>query len=286
MKKIHVSSLILAAALVLLSACSSSRNAATVQTPASSELPRDLVAISNAVEPASGKETKSVLGSVVSLYTPWEEVSLDGKLSMKGLPIDPSAKIYMKRGTTILISVRAPIIGEVARIEIADGEVLMANRMKKIYAKVNLDRFLSKVDMSVTDVQDIFLGRVFLLGQGTLDASNASSMAVTEAPSDCWIITPKKQPSQANYGFTVTADYKLQILFAESIDSRYSANAEYIWRDNLGRKDVALTVTVGDKKYSPEFSFKAPNFSPNAMSRISLGKNWRQVSLREFMTSI
>lgn len=283
MKKIHITFPLLAAALTLLPACSSSRKAASTQP---SDLPRDLVAISKAVEPASGKESKKVLGSIASLYTPWEEVSLDGKLSMDGLPIDPSARIYMKRGSTILISVRAPIFGEVARIEIADGEVLMANRMKKVYAKEDLNRFLSKIDMSVTDVQDIFLGRVFLLGQGTLDTSNLGAMSVTESPSDSWIITPTRQPSQANYGFTVTADYKLQILFAESIDSRYSANAEYTWKDNLGKKDVALTITVDDKKYTPSFSFKAPDFQPKAMSRISLEKGWKQVSLREFMRSI
>ncbi len=283
MKKIILNTCFAAGTVLILSGCSSSRK--ITETAPSAPMPRELVAVSHAVEPVSPKETKSVLDAVASRYTPWYEVMLDGKLSMKGLPIDPSAKIYMLRDKQVIISVRAPIMGEVARIEITDTDVVMANRLKKIYSGVPTDRFLSKVDMTVGDVQDILMGRIFVMGQGVLGNGNADSMVVTEAPSDSWIITPLRQPANASYGFTVTPDYQLQILFAESADGRYQASAEYEWKGDDGRKDVVLTVMADDRTFVPEFSFKAPDFSPKPLSRFVPGNGWKQVSLREFMTS-
>lgn len=267
--------------VIVLSGCSSSKNI----TSASSYLPRDLVAISQAVEPLSAKNGKKVLEGAVSLYTPWQEVMLDGKISMAGLPVDPSVKVYMQRGKSILISIRASIFGEVARIEIADGEMIMANRMKKVYVKESLDKVISKVDMTLEDVQDIFLGRMFILGQGTLNESTLSSMTVASSPSDSWIVTPLRQPSQASYGFTLFPDCRMQILFAESADGRYQAGAEYDWKERDGKKDVALTIVAGEKVYSPVFSFNAPDFNPKAFNRATFGSGWSQVPLTKFMSS-
>lgn len=264
---------------IAAAACSGQKEAAAPDAA----LPRDLQAVSQAMTPANPHDTQSTLEAICTLYAPWHEVSLQGKMSMKGLPLDPSAKIYMIRGRQILVSVRAPIIGEVARVEIADGEILLVNRMKKVYAHENLDRFLSAVDMSVEDLQDIFLGRVFVLGQGTLSQQNQGMMAVTRDPADGFVITPKRQPDIASYGFTLTPDYLLQVLFAESADGRYSASALYTWRGENGKKDVDLTVTAGDLQFKPEFSFQAPDFSPKPLERVRINSNWKKVSVRELM---
>ena len=281
MRNIIKYALLFGVSLIMLSACNTSKK--TQSEPC--RLPRDLAAVSKGVEKLSSKESKRVLESVASQYYPWSEVMLEGKMSMKGLPIDPTAKVYMKYGKEILISVRAPIVGEVARLEIADDQIVIANRMKKVYVQEPLAEVLSAVNMSLTDVQDMLLGRVFILGQGTLSDANASEMEVSSAVSDCFIITPRKQPAQAHYGFTVTQGYEMQVLFAESADGKYQAEAEYNWLNQNGKKDVYLTIKADDKLYNPSFSFDAPNFSPKAFSRISLGKGWEKVSMHTFMSS-
>lgn len=279
-KKITI---ICSAALVLVaSGCSSSKKASREV----SALPRELEAVAQAVEPETKRGAERILSNTVSLYQPWEEVSIDGKISMEGLPLDPTAKIYMKRDREVIVSVRAPILGEVARVEIADGEILVANRMKKIYVRESMDKVLSYVDFSLTDVQDVFLGRVFVLGKGTLSGHNSKDMTVALSPSDSYIVTPVRQPSSALYGFTLYSDYRMQLLYARSPDYRYKANAEYTWRSTDGAKDVALDIIVGERDYPVEFRFKAPDFSPKAMSRMALNDKWKKVSIREFLQSI
>lgn len=269
---------------IALSGCASSRKAVA---PGNTKLPRDLEVVSKAVKTEPAKDARIVLNGAISLYNSWEEVSLDGKMSMKGLAVDPSAKIYMKRGSELLISVRAPIIGEVARVEIADDSVIVANRLKKIYVCEDLVKLRSYIDISITDLQDMFLGRMFLLGNGTLDASGIKQMDVSSAPSGGYIVTPRRQPQQANYGFALYYDCMLQLLFAASPDRRYEANAEYTWdADGSGAKDTDITLSADGHSYKASFSFKAPDFSPNRMKRMELGKKWRKVSIREFLKSM
>ena len=283
MKNLILKSLValLSAVIPLLTSCSSSRQSVASQESALQSADTGSANM-GAVAPLS---IDKVLETVAESNTPWEKVLLDGKLSMKGLPMDLSVKIYMESGSTVLISLRAPIMGEVARVESADGELFVANRMKKVYIQDSLEVMLSKIDMTVDDVQAIMLGRVFKLGGGTLTTSNLSDFQVGVDASGAWAIIPAVQPQQASYGFTLTPRGEVKILFAESVDGRYKANADYAWKGSGGAKDVNLSIVVDDNLFRPEFSFNAPDFNPKPLARMSMGDGWKKVTVKEFMRS-
>lgn len=228
-------------------------------------------------------DSKEILDAVCVQYIPWHEVSLQGKISMDGLPLDPSVKIYMIRDKQLLISVRAPIVGEVARVEIADGELLLVNRMKKTYTRTSLDKLLSRLDMTLENIQDIFLGRVFVLGQGTLSSQTYDSVSAIKSQNKEILILPVKQSPIAAYGFTISPEYRLSSLFAETTDGVYNALANYKWQHDTDKKDIILTITAGDIVFKPIFSFQAPDFTPKPLERIKINPKWKEVSIKDLM---
>ena len=67
----------------------------------------------------------------VKSYSNWGSVELNGKFRCSLLPISATVKIYMKKDKEIMASVRAPFVGEVARVEVAEDSVLIVNKMKQ-----------------------------------------------------------------------------------------------------------------------------------------------------------
>lgn len=283
-KTVNPFTFIAALTCLTLTACSATKQAAIGMTGAQQTQQINDVHITESH--TSAKTADAILTAVSSQYQPWKEVNIEGKMSMDGLPLDPTAKIYMKHGEELLISLRAPIVGEVARIEIADGEILAVNRLKKVYMREDLQRFLNHINFSLTDVQDIFLGRIFVLGKGTLDLHNSKDMTVNMISTDNYAITPQKQPVNANYGFSTTSDYKLCTLTAKSADGRYHADADYVWGKDNESKDIELAIKADNHIYKAIFRFKAPDYNPKAMQRIEINKKWKQLSIREFFKSI
>lgn len=274
-----------AAALAVLGSCRTGKQAASGTAP---QLSRELQVISENVSTLPDKEGREVLDNIADLYTDWNEVSFDGKISMKGLPIDPSFRIWMRQGSDIIISLRAPILGEVGRLEVASDSITVINRMDKCFTRQSTSDALSRLGMSVIDAQDLLLGRVFTAGSGTLSRSSASKMVVTTNPGGGWILTPKKQHQLAQYGFTVYPDLLLQIAFATSSDDRYQANLEYTWdTKNPGRKSVDVDITAGNKAYHATLDCKEPDFDrPRKIDPAELGKKYKRVSFRRLLSSV
>lgn len=274
------------AGVALLSACSSTKN--VIKSPIDTRQPRELKEIAQNVGKLSNKEAKSLLSGVADSYTDWNELSMEGKLSMKGLPIDPSFKVWMRKGSDVIVSLRAPIIGEVGRVEISPDSITVVNRMDKVYTRASSSEAFGKVGMSVLDVQDLLIGRIFYAGSGTLSSGNLSSMEVCANPGGGWIVTPKKQHSLAQYGFTLAADLLLQIAFATSYDDLYQATVEYTRSSPTAEeKDVKIQVTAVDKIFTALLSCDAPNFSnPKAIEPVKINKNWKRRSFKELLSSL
>lgn len=81
--------------------------------------------------------------SITASWEAWTSVGISGKFRMAGLPLSPSVKIYMVRDSSIFISLRAPLVGEVGRAEIADSTLLVVNKMNKTYVEEPIARALA-----------------------------------------------------------------------------------------------------------------------------------------------
>ncbi len=74
----------------------------------------------------------------------------------------------MKRGESLMISVRVPLKGEVARLEADKDSVLVVNKLNNTYVRESLEQASKLADITLSDLQDVFIGRVFIAGKGTL----------------------------------------------------------------------------------------------------------------------
>lgn len=262
--------------------CSSSRNASTSVPPAEG-MSRELKAAGENVRTYNDNKALSIARAVAATYTPWQRLSIKGKAKVKGLPVSLSLKIYMTRTSEILMSLSAPLLGEVGRVEISQDSVLLVNKRSKTYCRESIASYLTETGATLTDIQDLLTGRVFLLGSGTLSESNASLVEVSQGPSDTWFVTPKNQPERANYGFTLYPDGQMSMATAYTPDRRYEATAMYTHLSDGTEMDLSLKF--GNKPFKLEISMEEPNYSPTPLQPIAINPKWKRTGFKEWLKS-
>lgn len=266
----------------VLCSCSASRKGSSIAAPEG--MSRELVAAGTNVEALSASDACKIATRVAGSYTPWQEVSLDGKLQMDALPLSPSVKLYMQKNELIIISLRVPLMGELGRVEITADSLLMVNKLKRVYAAESTVKYLGRVGADISNLQDLFLGRVFLLNAGTLSAATAPLVDVSAGAGDTWIVTPRQGIPEAEYGFTLYADGKMLMACAFTPDGQYYASAEYDYKDKSRLMDMQFKS--GQKGLEFALSFNNPDYSPNKLDRVTINKKWKKVDVSQWLKSL
>lgn len=281
--KLHITRiftvLTLASVFCLFFSCSSARKAVAP----SAGMSRELLAAGENVSELGKSQSLSIARAIAKTYTPWQKVSMKGKAKLEGLPVSLSVKIYMERTHSVIMSLSAPLLGEVGRVELTSDSVLLVNKKGKTYCKESIASYLSEFGASITDVQDLIMGRVFMLGYGTLTESNASMAEVSDGASDTWILTPKTQHPHAQYGFTLYHDGLMLMAAAFTPDEKYLATAEYA-HDKDG-SDINFNFKFSKKTITLDLSLDNPNYSPEPLTPVAISSKWEKLTFREWMKS-
>ncbi|MCM1005931.1 MAG: DUF4292 domain-containing protein [Prevotella sp.] len=267
--------------LLAFTSCAGSRKAAIAPD---ADMSRELRAAGENVLLYNAKESESIAKAVARTYTPWQNVSLKGKASMDGLPLALSVKVYMVRTQSVIMSMNVPLLGEVGRVEIDPDSILLVNKRSKTFCKAAIAKPMSELGASITDLQDLLLGRVFVLGSGTLTEGNAPQVEVSTGASDTWIITPKVQPERAQYGFTLYKDGQMLMALAGTPDEAYMANALYT--HNSDGYDIDLTFKFGGKSVKVFLDLDQPDFTPTPLEPISVNSKWKSLSFKSWIKSL
>lgn len=180
------------AAAAVLGGCSTSKKAS--KTAASGNV---TVAESTVASPAA---------AVVRLaegYGDWTDVSLPVKLNLlEPKYISISGKAVMVRDSEIYISLR--VLGfEAGGIYIDKDSVFVYEKLNKAMLAEPLSRITSLTGMTLGDIQDAILGRVFVAGEGTLDASAVKKFSLT-AGDGIISMTPVKKQKNISLLFNIT----------------------------------------------------------------------------------
>lgn len=231
-----------------------------------------------------GKQAHELAATVAKSYKPWQEVALKGKVRLDGVPIPLTLKAYMVRSRSIIMSLSAPLLGEVGRVEVTPDSMLVVNKRAKLYARENVASHLSDFGATLADAQDLLLGRVFVLGSGTLSPGNASLLEISEGPDGNFILTPRHQDERAEYGFTVSPAGRMLMAAAFTPDERYLAQAEYEYNGSKS-VDVSLTLKFGKKSFPLSMSLSAPDYAPTPLEPVEIGSKWKRVTLKALFSS-
>lgn len=263
------------------------RNAATACLLAVTLLLAGCASSKKNVRTDAGQEgrTTGVLGDVTSRYTPWTETELSGKLHAEGSPLSPSLKVYMKRGERLVLSARAPFVGEVVRLDLSNDSLFAVNKLKKVYCRESAERLQEVYPTICSELQSFLLGRIVVPGQGELSAGNIENVTIG-IEDEMRRITPKLDlPIDAlEFYYLVDPEGRLDSMVVNGENGKPFLTLDYDWKQN-GAVDITATTSKKGKPFVVELDFDAPRTDGKAPSPFRLGGGYRQVGIKDFIKS-
>lgn len=150
----------------------------------------------------AGMSLQERFRTLVDGYGDWNCVEVPVKVSLKSPGgVSLSGKAYMRHGKDIMLSLR--FLGmEVATLYVSGDSLYAADKMHKYYVAESIRDALSGYDISVGDIQDLIMGRAFMLGSGTLVYNSRKKLAI-EDTGDVWLILPHATAEGVEYGYSV-----------------------------------------------------------------------------------
>ncbi len=265
--------------LLLLSQLQTLRAGNTMQSE-----PVDTVAIieetaEELFEPLCEPERSEAIENIINRHTPWQKLLLNGKLRDAGLPLSVSLRIYMENAKRILLSARAPFVGEALRIDLSCDSIIIINKMKKTYCRESAEGLLDFYPGAIADFQSLLLARLVVPGEGELSQENRGLIEIGQGE-DGYIILPKADdnPSALFFAYRTDAEGRLssQTLAIKdkelSINYSYSRNGAYVMRLLLSglRRDIRATLDFDTP--APFATMPAPASITNKYRRVSIGE--------------
>lgn len=191
----------------------------------------------------------------------WNTLQTGGNVKVVGAKsFSSSMQMRMIRGKAIYISLR-PIIGiEVGKIVITNDSVLVVDKYHKRYLAEPVSLIANGVPVTVNEMQDIFLGRAFILGQGTVNTSTRHLVQLT-ADGTNYRLSPKTQPQAFNYGFTIDpSNHVIAVDVTPTTGSKTPYTARYSDVQFTLAGAIAhhadVTATVGNSKFTLALDLK------------------------------
>lgn len=235
-------------------------------------------------QPIAKKEKEKLIEKIVDGYSNWGKVSLTGKLTSDMLPASATVKVYMEKDKLTLISVSAPVVGEVARIELDSDNLLIVNKWSKKYAVVPVSELEKMYPGVQTDLQNLFLGRITIMGKGSLGKRSGNDVEVYNLGNDGMMIVPveKYQPAGASYAYIVEGiDAVLEQFLLLTDDGSNQLNCYFDWKSSgMGMEFAGYTESFN---LTGRIVFNAPAWGANSFGRFEMSSKYTQTSIRNIL---
>lgn len=235
--------------------------------------------------PVCAQNFNAVINDIIDSYMPWQSAEFSGKLKTDKLPLSPTVKIYMVRDSLLQISVRAPLLGEVGRLNLTRDEVLVVNKMKKIYCREPAEKLFDIYLSFLPDIQSVLLARIVILGSGELGMENSTAVEVDDDGEGNWLVVPQTEPGAIpfNYGYLVGAGSRTKALVA-TVPGKGSLEIQYTYLNRGMQMQIALDRDKG-KNFEAQLDFSSVRWGGSEMVQLKLG-NYTKVSVKDFIGSL
>ncbi len=205
--------------------------------------------------------TADPVDAVVATLGDWQTLQTGGNITLNaGSSFSSSIQVRMVRDQAIYISLR-PLLGiEVGKLLITADSVYAVDKVHKRYVAEKVALLTASIPVTVSDVQDIFLGRPFIIGQGTL-SEGLKQQVTASSEGNRTVVTANEQYKGYGYAFTLdktgrivslditptggsTADY--QVKYAD-VRSTRAGNIAH---------NIKVNATVEKKKLDFSLTYK------------------------------
>ena len=257
MKKINIAILILLVAS--LTACGTFKKANTSQPDV------------NTTGQTQQGESYDAFTAIVSTLGEWQTLQTGGNISLKGgNNFSSSVQVRMVRDKAIFISLR-PVLGiEVGKLLITADSLYAVDKVHKRYIAEKVSILTSGIPVTVSDVQDIFLGRPFIIGQGSLNDGHKATVTVTNEH-NATVLTPKEHYKGYGYSFTFDKSNRitsLDIIPSGSTTPAYQVKFSDVKPTTAGNIAHGINVDATVDKMKMAFSLSYKNIDWNKQVNI------------------
>ncbi|MCM1491106.1 MAG: DUF4292 domain-containing protein [Muribaculum sp.] len=211
----------------------------------------------------------------------WSQLSMQGKLSFEGLPINPSVKLYMKRGEVVIMSARAPIVGEVARLEICNDSITIINKHTRKYWSQQIQHQEKVGPDIISDIQDVMLGYVAYPGHGRMNSELAHISSWTVVPDNKIFIYPdtSMQFRSSEYGFIIDSDdYALSSFLL--LLSGHDAVLETTYLYGEAGWTLGLTIETNKGSLGGQLQLSYPDYNPSPLDLTNAGEKFSRTDIK------
>lgn len=226
-------------------------------------------------------------------YTEWQDVTLPVKIAVTSpKSITLSGRASMERGKSINISVR--MLGfEVASMLIDNDSIHVIDRYHKAYVSESIPHLFGGEKVSVTDLQDLLLGRGFVAGGGggTFTPSLISAVDFEKAPEGLMIL-PARQPAGFEYGFILSPDLNriaatsIAVGQAHGITVNYSSPEETPAGGAIAGVTAIRTVTGREMAAAIQWNYGSAKWNSGARNSWQTPKGYRRLDAASLISSL
>ena len=239
----------------------------------------------NAAEELSDEEKQEVIEILDNTPVDWKKVSISGKFKMQGLPLNPSLKIFMERDSLVVISLRAPFLGEVGRCEITPDSILVVNKMKKTYCKESLEELMRYYPCDITDVQDLLLARVVFPGVGNEIYEDPDLLEMYYQDDQLALVPDESMLLEGfSYGYLMD-NYLRPTLLLVVPDENPDLNVTLMYEYLKKGYDIVASYQSPDAYYKATLELDEPIYNSDEISLIKINSKYQRLTPHQFLSS-
>lgn len=273
MKKTNIAILIMLAAM--MTACGTFKKAATVPDTTSTTT-------------TTPNTVTDPVDAVIATLGNWQTMQTGGNIKLSaGSSFSSAIQVRMVRDQAIFISLR-PMLGiEVGRLLITADSLYAVDKVHKRYIAEKVSLLTSGIPVTVSDVQDMFLGRPFILGKGTLNETLKSQVTVGEATP----LVLRANESYKGYGYVFNFDKTGRIASLNIAPTGNAAAAYQVkYSDVRGTPagniahSIVADATIENKKMALSLTYKNIEWNGNVKIDRSLPNGYSRMSARDLFS--
>lgn len=224
----------------------------------------------------------------------WSAASVSGKVRCELFPINPTLKVYMTHGKHITMSISAPVLGEVGRLEITPDSLTAFNKMKKVYCTESLGGIWvtqGEASALLCNLQDLLLSRPF--AWGVADINDYTGVFEYDADTNMYWATTASEAYDVEGAVALAADGTpgnagLARFRTSPKGERLPMLYVLLTPVHSGSKTTLQgTLDIGLKQpVYFEYEYGAPDYAPTPVKPLKNLNNWQRTDLKGFISSL
>ena len=222
---------------------------------------------------------------IIATLGDWQTLQTGGNIKLSaGSSFSSAIQVRMVRDEAIYISLR-PMLGiEVGKLIITADSLYAVDKVHKRYIAEKVSILTSGIPVTVSDVQDIFLGRPFIIGQGTLSETLKSQVtASSNSP-----LVLKAKESFKGYGYSFSFDKSnhissLDIMPTGSTTAAYQVKYSDVRGTRAGNiaHSVNVNATIEKKKMAFSLTYKDIDWNGKVKIDKGISNGYSRMSARD-----